>query len=360
MQEQRNNQGRTKSKMRTIASNSPDFLVKLIKLAYRFKKDDSPAIFNSKVKPFTLDQFQEVYASIMGIYKKYPNTAILNKISPNFKDVLIVGDTHGESVSTLRIIQAFLDEKVESMIFLGDYITEGDPAEFTNLMLLFALTFVWPDRILMLRGNHEDIKLMLKQSLLKTLKKYFKKKDAVETVMNQIGKFYDQLPLVAITDNKSICMHGGLPIGVKKITIFDEIPKPHSGLSKISDKTKKKILTDAFMQVRWNDITEEKLKNRMEKSYHGYYFFTGKEIAAFLKLNKLKRIIRSHESARGTFQRLFDGKLLHVLSMESKATDNISMGYYYGNMDKGFVIHEEPDGTTLLRDLDFTLVSKIQ
>jgi hypothetical protein len=58
-----------------------------------------------------------------------------------------IPDTFGRDV--------FICGKEDELIFLGDYIDEGDKS-FKALDMVFTLTQVCPERVIALRGNHED------------------------------------------------------------------------------------------------------------------------------------------------------------------------------------------------------------
>jgi predicted phosphodiesterase len=335
--------------MRKLENKIPGYLEKLIA---------RPHAFAEKKPPLDLGQIQEIHDLFIAQYRRIPNFVKLTTVSENFKDVLIVGDTHGEINSTQRIIKPFLDGKVNSLVFLGDYVDRGIDS-FVNLFLLVGMAIAWPERVLLLRGNHEDSYVNAQFDFFSSLQNIFPNPKDTEKAASMIDDIYNHLSLIAITPQGSVCLHGGLPRGIIAGQILTEIPKPHRDIADIKGDQKRQKIQDIFMEIRWNDPTEDKIKDPEAKSYHGFYFFTKGQLSQFLKKNEYKRLIRSHESQRGSFERMFDGMLLHVLSMESQSSSNVSMGYYFGNLKKGLTVHEEPDGTTLLRDLDFNVVSRI-
>jgi predicted phosphodiesterase len=337
--------------MRKTKLKLPLFLLKLIK-DYKY--------FLSKKQPFTPEQIKELKTLFVTLYRSRKNLERLNSISENFKDLLIVGDTHGELQSTLRVIKPFLEEKVGALLFLGDYIEEGEDS-LINIVLLLALAVAWPDRVLLLRGNHEEFNTNTTYSFSNTLKKIYSKEKDNKLIEGYFKDMFNIMSLAAITAQSSICMHGGLPKNFVDLEILNKIPRPHDLIEKISNGKDSKSYRSIVDQIRWNDPDDEMQEAPMYKSYHGNKLYSKKEVLKFLSHNKLKRIIRSHESRRGSFEIMFGGRLYHILSMESDTTDSVSQhGYYFGNVKKGYILHEEPKGALLLRDLDFNIIKKLK
>ncbi|MHA1646054.1 MAG: metallophosphoesterase family protein [Promethearchaeota archaeon] len=294
------------------------------------------------ISPFSLMQIGEIWSRYEEIAKKYSNLVVLKDISSNFKNMLIVGDTHGDFESTLRIVQPFLEEKVDGLLFLGDYVDRGEYS-FLNLMFLICLSIVWPDRVILLRGNHEDLELNVIFGFYGELQRYFKNNQRFQAVLAIIDALYNLMSLVAITPEKSVCMHAGITKDLVKLNIIKKLPKPHKDYQNIEDLSLKQKLGKILYEFRWNDPLDKELDDPNEKSYHGYEYFTKEEVRQFLKLNKMKRIIKSHEDIRGGFAEIFPHQLYHVFSSEP----------YFGKIEKAFTINEQKNHQIWARDLDF-------
>lgn len=65
----------------------------------------------------------------------------------------IIGDLHGQFTDLLRFLTA-RDFHHETFLFLGDYVDRGTRS-LEVLCLLFALKIRFPNRFILLRGNHE-------------------------------------------------------------------------------------------------------------------------------------------------------------------------------------------------------------
>ncbi|MFX1256931.1 MAG: metallophosphoesterase family protein [Promethearchaeota archaeon] len=325
--------------MREIENKIPNFLRDLIKYPELFQKE------NRNI-PFTIEEFEDITNIVRDHLKDISNLVILGD---NFKDVLIIGDTHGFLESTLRIIRPFLNGTVGSMLFLGDYVDRG-PYSLLNLVLILALMLAWPERIGLLRGNHENLEMNSIYGFKKELLLYYPSYD-VKKVGELLDIIYEHLSLAAITPQESIAFHAGIPNVMNNINELKVIPKPHSlMIFRTSNAEMRNRAYRIFEQIQWNDPREDQT-SRFIKSFRGpnIYYFNYDVVKDFLKNSNLKRIVRAHESSRGGFQKLFNGKLLHIFSTEP----------YFGKVSPAFVIHEQSDGKTILRDLDFNRVKEI-
>jgi len=314
-----------------------------------FVETPSVYLIMKDISPFTLHQLAQIWIKYQQVSQEISNLVILDQInSENFKNLLIVGDTHGDLNSTLRIVKPFFEGKVDSILFLGDYVDRGEQS-FLNFFFLICLSILWPERIILLRGNHEDLELNLLFGFYKELQNYFPINRELQAVLALINAIYNLMSLVAITPKNSVCMHAGIPKSLPPLQLFELMPKPHIEYRKIPDKKLKEDLYDSFTQIRWNDPIITSLEMNDERSYHGHFYFTLEETKQFLELNKQKRIIRSHEDMRGGYQEVFSDVLYHIFSSEP----------YFGQIQKAFTINEEKNGDITLRDLDFNVELKI-
>ena len=71
--------------------------------------------------------------------------------------VTIIGDLHGQFYDLYGMLKKLYspDNENEKLLFLGDYVDRGAYGPEIILML-FALKLKFPDRITLLRGNHES------------------------------------------------------------------------------------------------------------------------------------------------------------------------------------------------------------
>ena len=259
-----------------------------------------PTLLLDPANKLTLSEIKHLQDAFITLYKERPNICYLTQISDHFNDVLIVGDIHGDLNALIQIIQPFLKQQVQSIVFMGDYIDRGKHS-IETLFFVLILTIVWPERILLLRGNHEDARLNQSFGLFNAILQLYPS-DLIP-LSEILTEIYQHFSLIAITPNKSVCLHGGIPIAPHILSEYLSIPKPHNLMKPNSDEYR------IFMQILWNDPIEKITKETGKKSYHGYFYFSKEQIVDFLKEFKAKRIIRAHDPKIGYFKHLFKGKL---------------------------------------------------
>lgn len=111
---------------------------------------------------------------------------------------------------------------------LGDYVDRGYFSVET-VTLLVALKIRYPQRITILRGNHESRQITQVYGFYdECLRKY-----GNANVWKYFTDLFDYLPLTALIDNQIFCLHGGLSPSIDtldNIRALDRIQEvPHEG-----------------------------------------------------------------------------------------------------------------------------------
>ncbi len=325
--------------MRDFDRTLPGFLVDVLSRPTEIQKTAYQPIF-------TLPQLAEIIRLASDVLLKMPNYIVLGD---KFSDIAFVGDTHGDIVTTSRILKGFLERKVDNIVFLGDYVDRGTRS-LMNLVLVTSMAMAWPEHIVILRGNHEDWEVNAGFGFQGELAHTYPSDEDFDRVHALVDRLYDMLSIAVLSPRGSIGFHAGIPKGMNSIFELNKIPKPHANLAMIESATDLKKLYSFFMQVRWNDPREEQQWDFIP-SFRGpdIWTFDARAVDPFLLSSGAQRIIRAHESSRGAFQKMFGGKLLHVFSAEP----------YFNQILAGRVIHERRDGKTILCDLDLEPVQEI-
>ncbi|HEV2193177.1 MAG TPA: metallophosphoesterase family protein [Nitrosopumilaceae archaeon] len=225
------------------------------------------------------------------------------------KNLVIVGDLHGDLLSLQRILEEidyehFLSNQNNKMIFLGDYVDRGTHS-ISVLYIICYLKQKYPDSVILMRGNHEahmefpfsshDLSLKIVEYFGDTYKK---------TIHSKISTLFQLLYLVIIIQNKLLLVHGGLPTEIENKDFKKLIETVQS--NSIHKKTLEELL--------WNDPRIMQNGDNWEKSRRTYGRHFGTNITKeWLTMSKTKMIVRGHEPCHG-FKIDHDDRVLTLFS----------------------------------------------
>ena len=209
---------------------------------------------------------------------------------------VIFGDLHGQFYDFVNILCDYPQPSDTHMLFLGDYVDRGYFG-CENVFLLMAMKVTYPDKIHLLRGNHE----------CRLMTAYFNFKQEVlhkysESVYNEIMKTFDCLPICALLKSelgKFFCVHGGISPNLNTLSDINKFNRfrepPSAGL---------------FCDLLWADPLDESVYFRLsekQKQEWQKISFTDNKVRGcsysygfqgvddFLKRNDITSIIRAHE-----------------------------------------------------------------
>ena len=100
-----------------------------------------------------------------------------------------------------------------SYLFLGDFVDRGYHSVETFLLLL-CLKVRYPEKISLLRGNHESRQITQVYGFYDESLRKYKSPD----VWKYCNDVFDLLPLSAVIDGKIFCVHGGISPSLLSIT----------------------------------------------------------------------------------------------------------------------------------------------
>lgn len=217
-------------------------------------------------------------------------------IIPLHSPISVVGDIHGQYHDLLEIFRIGGKAPDVNYLFLGDFVDRGYYLVET-ITLLILLKLRYPNRVLLIRGNHESRTITTNYGFYsEILNKY----NGCSKVWLYITDLFDYLPLGATVDGRILCVHGGLsPLcqqldQIRVVDRFKEIP--HDG-----------IMADLVWSDPDTDIMDFKLSPR-----GAGYLFGLDVINKFFHDNNLYQLIRAHQLCQEGYTTHWNGKCLTV------------------------------------------------
>jgi serine/threonine-protein phosphatase PPG1 len=210
--------------------------------------------------------------------------------------VSVVGDIHGQFFDLLEMFKIGGELPHTNYLFLGDYVDRGSHSVET-ISLLVCLKLRYPDRITLLRGNHESRQITQVYGFYaECLRKY-----SSPRVWTAITGMFDFLPIAAVVGGRVLAVHGGLSPSVnvldqlRILNRFGEIP--HDG---------------PIADIMWSDPDSEKEGFSVSPRGAGYVF--GHDVVLkFLWMNKLDHVCRAHQLCMTGYQLLFKDECMSTV-----------------------------------------------
>ncbi|KAG5974563.1 hypothetical protein E4U58_002836 [Claviceps cyperi] len=162
-------------------------------------------------------------------------------------------------------------------IFLGDFVDRGY-FSLETFTLLMCLKAKYPDRIVLVRGNHESRQITQVYGFYEECQQKY----GNASVWKACCHVFDFLVLAAIIDGEVLCVHGGLSPEIRTIDQIRVVARaqeiPHEG---------------AFCDLVWSD--PEDVETWAISPRGAGWLFGDKVATEFNHVNGLKLIARAHQ-----------------------------------------------------------------
>jgi len=227
----------------------------------------------------------------------------------------IFGDIHGQFRDLLLLFKAFggPDEHNAPMfVFNGDFVDRGSH-QLEVIGLLLALKILLPERVWLIRGNHEDRQMN---------KKYGFEDECVDRLGSSLGpkifelmqKAFDMLPVACLIADRVLVVHGGIGEGYWQLGDIRKIKRP------LLDH---QLAEQWIFNLLWSDPIEDDDEN-VEDVFGVHASPRGDKTATFgwnvtkmfCARNGLSLIVRSHQSKQSSpgFDIMHESLLMRVFS----------------------------------------------
>ncbi|CAH2352278.1 serine/threonine-protein phosphatase 4 catalytic subunit [[Candida] railenensis] len=212
--------------------------------------------------------------------------------------VTICGDIHGQLHDLLTLFKTGGKCPDTRYLFLGDFVDRGFYS-LESFLLLLALKVRYPDRITLIRGNHESRQITTVYGFYdECIRKY-----GSVNVWRHCCEVFDYLSLGAVVGGKGgvFCIHGGLSPDIEtinQIRVLDRKQEvPHEG---------------GMCDLLWSD--PEDVPGWAISPRGAGYLFGKNEVDKFLQLNDISLIARAHQLVMEGYKEMFDQGLVTVWS----------------------------------------------
>lgn len=233
-------------------------------------------------------------------------------------EAIVIGDIHGDLGSlvdvlkTCKFIEKAAQNKEVLLICLGDYGDRG-PNSPEVYYLVLKLKQLFPQKIVLLRGNHEgpDDLLAYPHDLPENLRARFGKEGS--TVYTKIRELFPHLYNAVVVNRLCVMLHGGVPSHASSI---EDLKYAH--LKHPQERHLEEIL--------WSDPNEAIRGTCPSPRGAGRLF--GEDVTQeFLNMLDVKMLIRGHEPCEGGAKISHNGKILTLFSRKGPPYFNSVAAY---------------------------------
>jgi serine/threonine-protein phosphatase 4 catalytic subunit len=248
------------------------------------------------------------------------NIAILNC------PITVCGDIHGQFEDLLEIFDVGGEVPETNYIFLGDFVDRGNNSIETFLFLL-TLKIKYPNRITLLRGNHESRQITQAYGFYEECSKRY----GSVNVWKYCTDIFDYFQLAAVIEGTVFCVHGGLSPNVQTLDDIRKIER------------KQEVPRDGPMSdILWSDPDLDTKNFQMSPRGAGF-FFGEEEVKKFNHTNNFELIARAHQLIQEGYQFMFENGLVTVWSAPNycyRCGNDASVMEFDEHMNRGFKVFE--------------------
>lgn len=250
---------------------------------------------------------------------------------------IVVGDIHSNIGSLEFSVRKFLREVKygKSILFLGDYVDRGSlapggPNGIKSVALLLQLKTMFPDKVFLLRGNHEDGLVNMTYGFVQECCQIYEDEVGVN-VYETFNDVFNYLSLAAVVNNSTFCVHGGISPELDFLSKIENINKPldydRLSVKDFLGHTKKPDEYNTLaMDLLWSDPNDGNIRFTFNVARGKSCYYGRDAVNKFFKRNNLKRIVRAHETVNGHNDVFGDGSVITIFSAPKYSPKWLNIG----------------------------------
>jgi len=208
----------------------------------------------------------------------------------------ICGDVHGQYHDLLRIFEYGGFPPESNYIFLGDYVDRGKQS-LEVITLMFAYKTKFPENFFLLRGNHECASITRIYGFYDECKRRYNIK-----LWKQFCDVFNCFPVCGLTDEKIICMHGGLS---PELTNMDQVRR----LVRPTDVPDTGLICDLL----WADPDKD-IAGWAENDRGVSFIFGPDVVSGFLQKQDMDLVCRAHQVVEDGYEFFAKRQLITIFS----------------------------------------------
>ena len=233
-------------------------------------------------------------------------------------EAIIVGDLHGDLKSLVHILDDsnFLSKARSDrdvlLVFLGDYGDRGPHSPEVYYVVL-KLKEMFPERVILMRGNHEGPpdRLASPHDLPIQMRNKFRERGSEAYL--KVQELFDHLYTGVIIKERYVLLHGGAP---SQATTVNDIAYAHE----------KHPRERHLEEILWNDPWE-RIKGTIASPRGAGRLFGEDVTTKFLLLLNVKVLIRGHQSCPDGYKSMHGGRVLTLFSRKGRPYNNTFGAY---------------------------------
>jgi len=220
-------------------------------------------------------------------------------------EAIVVGDIHGDLESLAEILKDsnFLNRARKNedviLIFLGDY---GDRGVYSSEVYYVVLRVkeAFPEKVVLMRGNHEGPEDLLAYPHDLPTHLHQRLGEGWRSAYDKLRELFNHLYSAVLVEDRFVMLHGGVPSQAKST---DDLAYAHVKHPRESH----------LEEILWSDPEEG--SSGIYPSPRGAGRLFGQDVTdKFLKMLRVRVLIRGHEPTDEGFKVNHNGKILTLFS----------------------------------------------